>query len=248
MSQSKRFPARSINPTNLMRVPEPSPPRQVAPALATLARATGPRGNIGWSRSFVSAAIKSEGHRRRSTRGEHRPSTLSASMRCRCSQPVPGRHVVSEDRRHRLRPRPLNEAVRRQMQSMPRVDTGVEVALRRELHRLGLRYRVHVRALPGTPDIALTKARVAVFVDGCFWHRCPQHGTSPKNNSAWWAAKLDGNVVRDRRKDMQLQDLGWTPIHVWEHEDPAVAAGEIYRIWRERVRPSAGQMGEASDS
>jgi DNA mismatch endonuclease (patch repair protein) len=131
---------------------------------------------------------------------------------------------------------------------MPRRDTTVEMALRRELHRLGVRYRVHLRNLPGTPDIALTRARVAVFVDGCFWHRCPQHGTAPKNNSAWWTAKLDGNVERDRRKDMQLKGLGWVPVHVWEHEDPAIAAAKIYKIWRERVVPSAGQIDEASDS
>ena len=84
------------------------------------------------------------------------------------------------------RPRPLNETVRRQMSSMPRRDTTAELAVRRELHRLGLRYRVDLRTLPGTPDIALTRARVAIFVDGCFWHRCPDHGTAPKNNSEWW--------------------------------------------------------------
>jgi DNA mismatch endonuclease (patch repair protein) len=134
------------------------------------------------------------------------------------------------------------------MQSMPRANTRIELALRRELHRLGLRYRVHFRALPGTPDIALTKARVAVFVDGCFWHRCPEHGTSPKNNSTWWAAKLAGNVERDRRKDVQLEELGWIPIHVWEHEDPVAAAAQIFKIWQERLVPSAGQTGEASDS
>lgn len=145
-------------------------------------------------------------------------------------------------------PQPLSDIVRRQMQSMPRGNTGIELALRRELHRLGLRYRVHFRALPGTPDIALTKARIAVFVDGCFWHRCPEHGTSPKNNSTWWASKLDGNVDRDRRKDAQLEELGWIPIHVWEHEDPAIAAEQIFRIWRERLLPSAGQTGETSDS
>lgn len=145
-------------------------------------------------------------------------------------------------------PRPLNDIVKMQMRAMPRKDTAVELALRRELHRLGLRYRVHLRGLPGTPDVALTRARIAVFVDGCFWHRCPQHGTAPKNNSAWWAAKLDGNVSRDRRKDTQLRDLGWTPLHVWEHEDPIAAAAEIYRIWRERAGPSAGQTHMDSDS
>jgi DNA mismatch endonuclease, patch repair protein len=144
-------------------------------------------------------------------------------------------------------PQPLNDTVRRQMRSMPRRDTEVELALRRELYRLGLRYRVHMRALPGTPDIALTRARVAVFVDGCFWHRCPEHGTSPKNNSAWWASKLDGNVARDRRKDLQLEEIGWIPIHVWEHEDPVGAATNIYRMWRERTGSSAGQTYDVGD-
>jgi DNA mismatch endonuclease, patch repair protein len=164
-----------------------------------------------------------------------------------CSQPAHGGHVVSDDRRGRIGPRPLNEIVQRQMRAMPRSNTAVERALRRELHRLGLRYRVHLRDLPGTPDIALTKARVAVFVDGCFWHRCPEHGTSPKNNSAWWAAKLDGNVARDRRKDIQLQELGWVPIHVWEHENPTNAAAKIHKIWRERIGPAAGQTYERDD-
>jgi len=150
-------------------------------------------------------------------------------------------------RAHRDRPPPLSDVVRRQMQTMPRKDTGVEIALRRELHRLGLRFRTHLQVLPGTPDIALTRARVAVFVDGCFWHRCPQHGTSPKNNSAWWASKLDGNVARDRRKDMQLEEMGWVSIHVWEHEDPVSAATEIYRIWRERTARSAGQRCDVGD-
>lgn len=136
---------------------------------------------------------------------------------------------------------PLNDTVRRQMQSMPRKDTGVELALRRALHRLGLRYRVHLKSLPGTPDIALTKARIAVFVDGCFWHSCPQHGTAPRNNASWWASKLHGNVERDRRKDKELLALGWVPIHVWEHEDPTEAAAEICRIWMQRSHRPARQ-------
>jgi DNA mismatch endonuclease (patch repair protein) len=145
-------------------------------------------------------------------------------------------------------PRPLNDLVKRQMRTMPRKDTAVEMALRRELHRLGVRYRLHPRHLPGTPDIALTRARLAVFVDGCFWHRCPEHGTSPKNNSRWWASKLDENVARDRRKDRQLEELGWLPVHVWEHEDPAVAAAKIARVWRERICSSAGQIDKTSGS
>jgi DNA mismatch endonuclease, patch repair protein len=133
------------------------------------------------------------------------------------------------------------------MRAMRRKDTGIEKGLRRELHRIGLRYRVNLRELPGTPDIALTRARVAVFVDGCFWHCCPEHGTFPKNNAEWWASKLDGNVERDRRKDSQLLELGWISIHVWEHEDPTSAAAKIYNIWRERVGPAAGQTYETGD-
>lgn len=95
--------------------------------------------------------------------------------------------------------------------------------------------------MPGTPDIALTKVRVAIFVDGCFWHRCPQHGTAPKNNASWWAKKLDENVARDRRKDLELTAMGWAPVHVWEHEDPKGVAEEIHRMWRERGGLSAGQ-------
>ena len=148
--------------------------------------------------------------------------------------------MVSNGARALAGPQPLNDTVRRQMQAMPRKDTGVELALRRELHGLGLRYRVHLRALPGTPDIALTRARVAVFVDGCFWHRCPEHGTSPKNNSEWWTSKLDSNVERDRRKDLQLAELGWTVVHIWEHEDLMVAASQIRRLWMERIGPTGG--------
>lgn len=148
----------------------------------------------------------------------------------------------------KVTPLPLSDAVRRQMRMMPRKDTGVELALRRELHRLGMRYRVHLRGIPGTPDVVLTRARVAIFVDGCFWHRCPAHGTSPKNNSEWWATKLDGNVARDRRKDQQLLHLGWVPVHVWEHENPSVAAARIYAIWRERTGLSASQPREIADS
>jgi DNA mismatch endonuclease, patch repair protein len=83
---------------------------------------------------------------------------------------------------HRSSPQPLSETVRRQMSAMPARDAGTEIALRRELHRRGLRFRVQVRTLTGRPDIALTRTRIAVFVDGCFWHRCPDHGTAPKNN------------------------------------------------------------------
>lgn len=106
------------------------------------------------------------------------------------------------------------------------------------MHRLGLRYRIHLRGLPGTPDIALTRARIAVFFDGCFWHRCPEHGVSPKANSEWWREKLEGNVERDRRNDEALRELGWAPVRIWEHEDLSDAALWIRDLWRERLGPA----------
>ncbi|WP_286141417.1 very short patch repair endonuclease [Mycobacterium sp. GA-1199] len=139
----------------------------------------------------------------------------------------------------RRSPAPLNEVVRKQMSAMPTQGTGTEIALRRALHRLGLRFRVQDRTLPGRPDVVLTRARIAIFVDGCFWHKCPSHGTEPKNNGEWWLAKLNENVARDRRNDSKLRDLGWLPVHVWEHDDPAESAESIKRLWRDRTNPPA---------
>ena len=121
-------------------------------------------------------------------------------------------------------------------------DTEPELLLRRELHRLGLRYRVD-HALPGMPrrraDILFTRAKVAVFVDGCFWHGCPEHKTAPANNAAWWSAKLARNVERDRETDEHLSSRGWTVLRVWEHENMIRAATEIGRIVRSKTAQSA---------
>lgn len=146
----------------------------------------------------------------------------------------------------RRRPKPLSELVSRQMSAMPSRDTSTEMAFRRELHSRGLRYRTHLKTLPGKPDIAFTRARIAVFVDGCFWHRCPDHGTTPKNNGKWWADKLEANVARDRRNDDYLQRLGWITVHVWEHEDPSTAAEAISELWRTRVQETT-RCGLAND-
>lgn len=118
---------------------------------------------------------------------------------------------------------------------MPVSNSKPEVALRRQLHQRGLRYRVNMKGLPGTPDIAFTRAQLAVFVDGCFWHACPAHATLPKNNRAWWQAKFDATRERDARKDRDLEALGWQVVHVWEHEDPTIAADEIHQLWKSRV-------------
>ncbi len=121
------------------------------------------------------------------------------------------------------------------MKRMPRKDSVPEIRLRRALHALGLRFRVNLKGLPGTPDIAFTRAKIAVFVDGCFWHRCPEHGVLPKANRDWWREKLDRNVSRDRLKDEQLVSLGWTVVHVWEHEDEVGTAERIRDLWEKKT-------------
>jgi len=116
------------------------------------------------------------------------------------------------------------------MARVVRRDTRPELELRRELHARGLRYRVDARpaaALRGRADILFSGARVAVYVDGCFWHSCPTHGVLPKGNREWWRAKLEATVKRDRRADSTLQELGWEVIRIWEHEDPVAAADRI---------------------
>jgi DNA mismatch endonuclease, patch repair protein len=117
------------------------------------------------------------------------------------------------------------------------VDTRPEVALRSEVHALGLRFRKHVAPLPGLrcrADLVFARQRVAVFVDGCFWHSCPEHGTSPATNSAYWQAKLGGNAQRDRRNDSVLEAAGWTVVRIWEHEDARVAALRVALAVRSR--------------
>jgi DNA mismatch endonuclease (patch repair protein) len=120
------------------------------------------------------------------------------------------------------------------MRSNTRSDTSSEKRLRSELHRLGLRFRKDfaVRVGGGRPirvDVVFPRVKVAVFVDGCFWHRCPEHGTSPKANASYWLPKLAANVERDRRVDRQLRRAGWDVIRVWEHESAAEAASRIAR-------------------
>lgn len=110
-------------------------------------------------------------------------------------------------------------------------DTKPERQLRCILHQSGLRYRVGPLLRVGDrkvrPDVVFFKSKVAVFVDGCFWHGCPEHGRLPRRNAKYWQAKLARNVDRDRRTDVVLLAEGWTVVRVWEHEDPAVAAQRV---------------------
>lgn len=119
----------------------------------------------------------------------------------------------------------------RRMQRQRRNGTAPEMAIRRLVHGRGLRYRVDA-PLPITgvrrrADLLFSRARLAVFVDGCYWHSCPDHGSRPKANAGWWASKLAANVQRDRDTDRRLQEAGWRVMRIWEHENPAEAAGHI---------------------
>ncbi|WP_186214095.1 very short patch repair endonuclease [Burkholderia gladioli] len=105
--------------------------------------------------------------------------------------------------------------------------TGAEVALRRELYRIGLRYRVDCAVLKKprrVADIAFPGRRIAIFVDGCFWHGCPEHATWPKRNAEFWRQKIEANQRRDADTNERLRSLGWTVLRFWSHESPIDAA------------------------
>ena len=120
-------------------------------------------------------------------------------------------------------------------------DTGPEMALRRELHGRGLRYFVHRRPLPALrreADIVFPRAKVAVFVDGCWWHGCPDHGGRAKRNGAFWDDKIEANRVRDLDTDERLAAEGWLSVRVWEHQPPSLAAINVEEAVRDRLRAS----------
>jgi DNA mismatch endonuclease, patch repair protein len=127
-------------------------------------------------------------------------------------------------------PKASSPVVARNMSLHPRRDTGPEMAVRRLLHAAGERYRV-VHKVPGAPrrtiDIAFTRARLAVFIDGCFWHGCPTHGQLPASNREWWAEKLANNRTRDADTTMLLVDAGWEVLRFWAHEPAHDVVGSI---------------------
>ncbi|WP_115921789.1 very short patch repair endonuclease [Calidifontibacter indicus] len=138
--------------------------------------------------------------------------------------------------------------VSKRMSRQARRDTVPELRLRRRLHADGLRYRVDA-PLPGMPrrraDILFPRARVAVFVDGCFWHACTEHGSLPKTNTEWWRTKLAQNVARDRQTDEHLEALGWTVVRIRECTDLDAATAEVERTVRPSTDPQA-PVGESS--
>lgn len=127
-------------------------------------------------------------------------------------------------------------AARKTMQANRSRDTGPELRLRRAVHALGLRYRVATRPLPQfrrTADLVFTRVKVAVFVDGCFWHGCPTHHTRPRANAEYWSAKVERNRDRDLETTAVLQAAGWTVLRFWEHEDSIKSAWQVAQAVRD---------------
>jgi DNA mismatch endonuclease, patch repair protein len=127
-------------------------------------------------------------------------------------------------------------AVAKVMRGNRKRDTGPELAIRRQLHRLGLRYRVAVVPTAllghryGRADAVFPRERVAVYLDGCWWHGCPQHFKPARTNVSYWHPKIAGNQARDRLVDAELASAGWVAIRIWEHEDPAEAAALVATV------------------
>jgi DNA mismatch endonuclease (patch repair protein) len=129
--------------------------------------------------------------------------------------------------------KPSSTAVSRRMARTRGFDNPRERAIRSALHRLGFRFRIHHRGIPGTTrtiDIAFTRWRLAVFCDGCFWHGCPIHATHPKANAQFWRNKISTNISRDRDSDTRLNADGWTVFRTWEHESVDEVVAEVVRL------------------
>ncbi|MFC8535417.1 very short patch repair endonuclease [Streptomyces sp. NPDC057249] len=141
--------------------------------------------------------------------------------------------------------KPSSPAVSARMSRQASRDTAPEVAVRKLLHASGYRYRLNERVphmSRRTIDIAFTRARVAVFLDGCFWHGCPVHATQPKSNAEWWRQKLDRNMARDAETTAHLVAEGWTVLRFWEHQAPAQVAEKVAEaVDRERSARRTGR-------
>lgn len=134
-------------------------------------------------------------------------------------------------------------SVRAVMRGNRNKDTRPELRLRSLLHKQGLRYRVAARPLPElrrTADVLFSKPKVAVFVDGCYWHGCPEHLRESHKNAEFWRTKIEGNRARDAETDRLLGEAGWTVVRVWEHEDPVDACARIEGIVRQTSKDATG--------
>ncbi|MFF0004219.1 very short patch repair endonuclease [Streptomyces tibetensis] len=134
-------------------------------------------------------------------------------------------------------------AKRRNMQAIRSRDTKPELLVRRLVHASGLRYRVAARPLPNlrrTADMVFRSAKVAVFIDGCYWHGCPEHYTSPATNPGYWSEKVARNVTRDLDTNSKLEQAGWLVLRFWEHTPAEESAAKIIQLVRDRRATSAG--------
>ncbi len=128
-------------------------------------------------------------------------------------------------------------------------DTKPELRVRRLVHARGMRYRVNVRPVPGfrrTADLLFSKARVIVLIDGCFWHGCAVHYTSPKTNREFWAAKIQQNRARDVETVALLEEEGWRVLRFWEHCDPVDIADAIEKAVRPTLSSARRTKAEAT--
>ncbi|MFI6004567.1 very short patch repair endonuclease [Streptomyces sp. NPDC051366] len=137
-------------------------------------------------------------------------------------------------------------ARRRNMQAIRSRDTKPEKVIRRLIHAKGLRYRIAARPLPDlrrTADLVFRPAKVAVFVDGCYWHGCPEHYVPPRTNPGYWSEKVARNIARDRDTDHKLTEAGWLVLRFWEHEESSLCATKIADAVRERRERSRDGNG-----
>ncbi|MFD3939045.1 very short patch repair endonuclease [Streptomyces sp. NPDC058611] len=184
----------------------------------------------------------SDGRRQRLRLGEVDLPTRSANLREAWKLAGNTGLLVAEDTAGSWASSP---ATRASMRSNRSRDTKPELRLRSLLHGAGLRYRVSAKPLPHlrrTADVVFTKARVAVFVDGCFWHGCLEHGSIPATNRDFWSRKIEGNTRRDRETDRLLAEAGWGVVRVWEHTPPAEALALVRQVLAQVAGRDPGQL------
>lgn len=156
---------------------------------------------------------------------------------CADSHPLPVAQTNAMQSKRKRKPGPMTKS--EQMARVRGADTGPEMALRRALWHAGLRYRVRPR-MPGRPDLVFVGCKIAVFVDGCFWHGCQEHYKAPATNATFWSEKIARNQRRDREVEIALGKLGWTVLRYWEHEVEGDITSVVDRIRAAVVRSREG--------
>jgi DNA mismatch endonuclease Vsr len=172
------------------------------------------------------------------SRGNSRTAGLAQRQR---KASVSVKDPTSGTRRHQAKktPQASSSAAKKRMQATRQRDTTAELSIRRSIHGRGLRYSTHAKPITVSnrrADIVFRRAKVVVFVDGCFWHGCPIHATWPKANADFWREKIDANRKRDSDTNVQLTAAGWLVIRAWEHEVPETVAKQVANAVRRRTQ------------